>query len=244
MFWFILIIIILVLLLLGSIDSDNAKEDAQDNQVHYTSNPSNESSVSVSTYDRLAENEALYKRAQEMEKQRIEELKRNMTPGKARQLRRQAEDLFSDDVAWSTDYSDLTPEQAQRKLNQMKAEQGWVSDEDYRGLRKVINGYTSITVIPPAVIALGPKEVESWFNEAYPKGVSSAVFEKVASILKPYHEEELLKLITHLSDDDLLIDWMREKKKQGKFFSDKAYEALRKKWLSQYDLEYSLNEES
>lgn len=157
---------------------------------------------------------------------------------KIEQMKGIAKEIFADQVSSIKDYSHLTPEAAERKLNRMKYENGWVDDEDFKGLMRIINGQYPVTLddMPFDIADATPSEVSAWFNKAMSEatyGVSSKVIKTVAAVLKPYHEEELLREMQDITPVELET-WMAEKKENGFFFSNKVYSALRKKWLEQY----------
>lgn len=157
---------------------------------------------------------------------------------KMEQMKGIAKEIFADQVSSIKDYSNLSPEAAERKLKRMKYENGWVDDEDYKGLMRIINEQYPVTLedMPFDISEVTPSEVSAWFNKTMAEatyGVSSKVMKTVASVLKPYHEEALLREMLNVTPVELET-WMAAKKKNGFFFSNKVYSALRKKWLEQY----------
>lgn len=155
---------------------------------------------------------------------------------KVERLKTKAKDIFSDQESSVKDFSHMTPEQAERKLERLKEEDGWVEDSVYKGLIRIIHGDYPIMEIPEAVLKGSPQDMERWFLGSHDSfGFSNEVFKTIASVLKPYHEANLL---TELEDVPIekLEEWMNEKKRQGIFFSNKVYSKMRKKWLSQYNL--------
>ena len=183
------------------------------------------------------------KKAKRLARQR--ELRR-MTPEekqnerKKRELqkrKKEAKEIFRDQESPIKDYSNLSPEAAERKLKRLKERDGWVDDDVYRGLMKIINGHYPVDYIPYEVTHAGPSAVESWFRRTYETaeyGLSNAVFKEVADILKPYHEAQVLHELESVEPADV-ISWMEGKKENGFFFSDLVYEKMKKKWLSQYE---------
>ena len=171
---------------------------------------------------------------------------RRMTPEekqadrKKRELqkrKKEANDIFCDQKSPIKDYSNLSPEAAERKLERLKERDGWVDDDVYRGLMKIINGHYPVDYIPYEVTHADPAAVESWFRKTYETaeyGISNAVFKEVADILKPYHEAQLLHELESVEPANV-VSWMDSKKKDGFFFSDLVYEKMKKKWLSQYE---------
>ena len=151
--------------------------------------------------------------------------------------KKEAKDIFRDQESPIKDYSNLSPEAAERKLERLKERDGWVDDDVYRGLMKIINGHYPVDYIPFEVTHAGPVAVESWFKETYETaeyGISNAVFKEVADILKPYHEAQLLHELESVEPTDV-VSWMDNKKGNGFFFSDLVYDKMKKKWLSQYE---------
>ena len=155
---------------------------------------------------------------------------------KVERLKKKAKDIFSDQESSVKDFSHLTPEQAERKLERLKEEDGWVEDSVYKGLIRIIHDDYPVMEIPEAVLKGSPQDMERWFLGSHDSfGFSNEVFKTIASVLKPYHEANLLKELEDVPIEKL-EEWMNEKKRQGIFFSNKVYSKMRKKWLSQYNL--------
>ena len=151
-------------------------------------------------------------------------------------LKNKAKEIFSDQESSVKDFSNLTPEQAERKLERLKNEDGWVEDSVYKGLIRIINKDYPVMEIPEDVLKGTPQDMERWFLGPHDSfGFSNEVFKTIACVLKPYHEATLLKELEDVPIEEL-EGWMNEKKRQGIFFSNKVYSELRKKWLSQYNL--------
>lgn len=151
-------------------------------------------------------------------------------------LKAKAKDIFSDQESSVKDFSHLTPEQAERKLERLKREDGWVEDSVYKGLVRIIHDDYPVMEIPEDVLKGTPKDMERWFLGSHDSfGFSNEVFKTIASVLKPYHEANLLKELEDVPFEKL-EEWMNEKKRKGIFFSNKVYSKMRKKWLSQYNL--------
>lgn len=151
-------------------------------------------------------------------------------------LKTKAKDIFSDQESSVKDFSHLTPEQAERKLERLKEEDGWVEDSVYKGLIRIIHDDYPVMEIPEAVLKGSPQDMERWFLGSHDSfGFSNEVFKTIASVLKPYHEATLLKELDDVPIEKL-EEWMYEKKRKGIFFSNKVYSKMRKKWLSQYNL--------
>lgn len=151
-------------------------------------------------------------------------------------LKNKAKEIFSDQESSVKDFSNLTPEQAERKLERLKNEDGWVEDSVYKGLIRIINKDYPVMEIPEDVLKGTPQDMERWFLGSHDSfGFSNEVFKTIASVLKPYHEANLLKELEDVPFEKL-EEWMNEKKRKGIFFSNKVYSKMRKKWLSQYNL--------
>lgn len=248
----IIIIIIIAVVILAVINAARNKKDvtAGDTSVKQsTSSTTTASSTYSSTPSASIPDDEdddhwtkLYEEVQRKKKEAANKARREarkMTPAerKKKKMAEQAKEIFRDGVSSITDYSHLTPEQAERKLERMKEEEGWVADEDYIGLKRIIEGNYPIMEIPENIVAGSDADLEVWFRNAYDTssyGISKKVFKYVADRLKPYHEAMLLKEMDSI-EPVALETWMAEQKEQGKFFSNKVYAKLRKKWLSQYD---------
>ena len=176
-------------------------------------------------------------RQREIRKMTPEERQADRKKKELQKRKKEAKEIFCDQKSPIKDYSNLSPEAAERKLKRLKERDGWVDDDVYRGLMKIINGHYPVDYIPNEVTHAGPSAVESWFRRTYETaeyGFSNAVFKEVADILKPYHEAQLLHELESVEPADV-ISWMEGKKENGFFFSDLVYEKMKKKWLSQYE---------
>lgn len=157
---------------------------------------------------------------------------------KEKKLKDKAKMLFCDAQPSIKDFSHLTEEEAERKLERIKERDGWVEDDVYSGLMKIIRGDYPIMDIPDDLSADEPEKVFSWFKkekEENNNSFSNDVWKFICNVLKPYHEAELLKELVNI-DAAELEDWMEKKKSEGKFFSNKVYSKMRSKWLKQYGL--------
>ena len=237
------------------IDQERAKAAAQaansQSLVTQDDNETGEQDVSVSEQrplysvvspELLARAEAEKKakrlaRQRELRKMTPEEKQADRKKKELQKRNKEAKDIFCDQESPIKDYSNLSPEAAERKLERLKERDGWVDDEVYRGLMKIINGHYPVDYIPYEVTHADPAAVESWFRKTYETaeyGISNAVFKEVADILKPYHEAQLLHELESVEPANV-VSWMDSKKKDGFFFSDLVYEKMKKKWLSQYE---------
>lgn len=237
------------------IDQERAKAAAQaansQSLVTQDDNETGEQDVSVSEQrplysvvspELLARAEAEKKakrlaRQRELRKMTPEEKQADRKKKELQKRNKEAKDIFCDQESPIKDYSNLSPEAAERKLERLKERDGWVDDEVYRGLMKIINGHYPVDYIPYEVTHADPAAVESWFRKTYETaeyGISNAVFKEVGDILKPYHEAQLLHELESVEPANV-VSWMDSKKKDGFFFSDLVYEKMKKKWLSQYE---------
>ena len=176
-------------------------------------------------------------RKRELRRMTPEEKQADRKKRELQKRKKEAKEIFCDQKSPIKDYSNLSPEAAERKLKRLKERDGWVDDDVYRGLMKIINGHYPVDYIPYEVTHAGPSAVESWFRRTYETaeyGLSNAVFKEVADILKPYHEAQLLHELESVEPANV-VSWMESKKKNGFFFSDLVYEKMKKKWLSQYE---------
>lgn len=166
--------------------------------------------------------------------------KKVLTPKerKEKRLKDKAKIIFCDAQPSIKDYSHLTEEEAERKLDRIRERDGWVEDDVYRGLMRIINGNYPIMEIPDDLSAEEPEKVLEWFhrekdeNHSY---FSKDVWKFICSVLKPYHEAELLQELATVDAADL-EDWMYQKKSEGKFFSNKVYSKMRSMWLKQHGI--------
>lgn len=156
---------------------------------------------------------------------------------RVKELKEMANDIFRD--CWPEyDYSHLEPEQAERKLERLKEEEGWIDDDQYHALIRIINGACPVTDLPYRMENAEPEELFKWFVKAYDEaedGFSTRLMKEIGKRLKPYQEPMLLEELASI-DPISVEEWMEDKKKEGYFFSPKVYSACKKKWLSQYDL--------
>lgn len=176
-------------------------------------------------------------RQRELRKMTPEEKQADRKRKELQKLEKEAKKIFCDQKSPIRDYSNLSPEAAERKLERLKERDGWVDDDVYMGLMKIINGHYPVDYIPYEVTQSGPSAVEVWFRETHDTaeyGISNAVFKEVADILKPYHEAQLLHELENVEPANV-VSWMDSKKKNGFFFSDLVYEKMKNKWLSQYE---------
>lgn len=176
-------------------------------------------------------------RQRELRRMTPEEKQKEKKKKELQKKRKEAKEIFCDQKSHVKDYSNLSPEAAERKLERLKERDGWVDDDVYYGLMKIINGHYPVDHIPYDVIHAGPARVEEWFRETYDTaeyGISNAVFKEVGDILKPYHEAALLQELESV-EPAALEDWMTEKKSKGIFFSDEVYKRLQKRWLLQFE---------
>lgn len=176
-------------------------------------------------------------RQREIRKMTPEERQADRKKKELQKRKKEAKEIFCDQKSPIKDYSNLSPEAAERKLERLKERDGWVDDDVYLGLMKIINGHYPVDYIPYEVTQRGPAAVEAWFRETYNTaeyGISNTVFKEVADILKPYHEAQLLHELESVEPADV-ISWMNGKKENGFFFSDLVYEKMKRKWLSQYE---------
>ncbi len=143
--------------------------------------------------------------------------------------------IFSDAERYYNDYSHLTPEQAERKLDYLKERDGWVEDYDYIPLKRIMAGQYPIMEIPLEVKEQGADGINQWFNDkkAGREQFSNTVFKEIAKILKAHHEEALLKEMETV-DSVSIEEWVTSMKSQGFFFSTKAYSKARKIYMSAY----------
>ena len=157
---------------------------------------------------------------------------------KEKKLKDKAKMLFCDAQPSIKDFSHLTEEEAERKLERIKERDGWVEDDVYSGLMKIIRGDYPIMDIPDDLSADEPEKVFAWFKkekEENNNSFSNDVWKFICNVLKPYHEAELLQELVNV-DAAELEKWMEKKKSEGKFFSNKVYSRMRSKWLKQYGL--------
>lgn len=156
---------------------------------------------------------------------------------RVKELKEMANDIFRD--CWPEyDYSHLEPEQAERKLERLKEEEGWIDDDQYHALIRIINGACPVTDLPYRMENAEPEELFKWFVKAYDEaedGFSTRLMKEIGKRLKPYQEPMLLEELASI-DPISVEEWMEDKKKEGYFFSPKVYSACKKKWLGQYDL--------
>lgn len=172
------------------------------------------------------------------EKKRAEQAKLLKLSPEERKYNRaleKAREIFCDQPPYYNDYSHLTPEQAERKLENMKERDGWVEDYDYIPLSRIARGEYPIMEIPAEILEQGPKAVQDWFNQ---KKISRetfnhATFKEIGKILKAHHEEVLLKDMETVNSESI-EEWVSSMKSQGYFFSIKAYNKARKIYMSAY----------
>lgn len=172
------------------------------------------------------------------EEKRIEKTKQRKLSPEERKYNRaleKAREIFCDQPPYYNDYSHLTPEQAERKLENMKERDGWVEDYDYIPLSRIARGEYPIMEIPAEILEQGPKAVQDWFNQ---KKISRetfnhATFKEIGKILKAHHEEVLLKDMETVNSESI-EEWVSSMKSQGYFFSIKAYNKARKIYMSAY----------
>lgn len=164
--------------------------------------------------------------------------KKALTPKerKEKRLKDKAKMLFCDSKPSIKDFSYLTEDEAEEKLERLKDRDGWVEDDVYGGLMRIINGNYPIMDVPDNLSAEEPEKVMEWFmrekneNHSY---FSNDVWKFICSVLKPYHEAELLQELPTV-DAAELEEWMYKKKSEGIFFSNKVYAKMRSKWLKQH----------
>ena len=170
------------------------------------------------------------------EEKRTEKTKQRKLSPEERKYNRALErckQIFCDQPPYYNDYSHLTPEQAERKLENMKERDGWVEDYDYIPLSRIARGEYPIMEIPAEILEQGPKAVQDWFNQ---KKISRetfnhATFKEIGKILKAHYEEVLLKDMETVNSESI-EEWVSSMKSQGYFFSIKAYNKARKIYMS------------
>ena len=153
---------------------------------------------------------------------------------KEKRLKEKAKEIFCDAKPSVKDFSHLTEEEAERKLERLKERDGWVDDDVYIGLTKIINGDYPIMDVPESLIGAEPEEVYKWFKdekEVNNNYFSNDVWKYICCVLKPYHETELLNELKSVDAAELEM-WMNDRKAEGKFFSNKVYNKMRSKWLN------------
>jgi len=150
-------------------------------------------------------------------------------------LRNRAYEIFSDQRKELHDYSNLTPEEASEEIERQKEFFGYLDDKDYIPLKRISEGLYPLKDFPQGLNLLNAAEVYQWWlilrdNDIW---VSDSLFNRIANIIKPYHENTLLKELESVKAKEV-ESWMRRKKEEGYFFSYTVYDRCQKMWLSQF----------
>lgn len=150
-------------------------------------------------------------------------------------LRNRAYEIFSDQRKELHDYSNLTPEEASEEIERQKEFFGYLDDKDYIPLKRISEGLYPLKEFPQGLNLLNAAEVYQWWlilrdNDIW---VSDSLFNRIANIIKPYHENTLLKELESVKAKEV-ESWMRRKKEEGYFFSYTVYDRCQKMWLSQF----------
>lgn len=150
-------------------------------------------------------------------------------------LRNRAYEIFSDQRKELHDYSNLTPEEASEEIERQKEFFGHLDDEDYIPLKRISEGTYPLKDFPQDLNLLNAAEVYQWWLILREKDVwvSDSLFNRIANIIKPYHENGLLKELEGIKAREV-ESWMKRKKKEGYFFSYTVYDRCQKMWLSQF----------
>lgn len=150
-------------------------------------------------------------------------------------LRNRAYEIFSDQRKELHDYSNLTPEEASEEIERQKEFFGHLDDEDYIPLKRISEGTYPLKDFPQGLNLLNAAEVYQWWIILREKDVwvSDSLFNRIANIIKPYHENGLLKELEGVKAKEV-ESWMRRKKEEGYFFSYTVYDRCQKMWLSQF----------
>jgi hypothetical protein len=133
--------------------------------------------------------------------------------------------IYEDNFGKFDMYSYMEPDEAKKELKRAKAEGQYLSNEEYFSLMDVIAGEKDDEYLDKIFALKDPAKVEAWFVKMKDNGkwLSSNVYAEISKILAPYHEEKILTELDNVTKGRA-DGYVTSKKKDGFFFTQKAYE--------------------
>jgi hypothetical protein len=133
------------------------------------------------------------------------------------------------------DMSYLTPSEASREFNERKRDGEYLDFDEYGGYMNVIHSGKDDNRIS-RIDAMTPEQLFKWYLKFKDEGkwTTPAVFDAVASKLKPFHEQILLDAMNSVTQGRI-DGWVNARKKEGYFFSENAYEKAEKIFTGEID---------
>jgi len=124
----------------------------------------------------------------------------------------------------SDDMSHLSPTEARRELGDAKDSSDFLPSGEYYGLIDVIAGAKDEKYLD-ILAGMNDKETYKWFESNMQRDIkmSSLIWEEVSKVVAPIHEIELLEKLDKVTIGRV-DGWVRERKREGMFFTDAVYE--------------------
>lgn len=139
------------------------------------------------------------------------------------------EDHFFD---WQNpEFEDFQPEDARDYIKEAREEDEYIDGEDYRSLMDIINSEKDSHYLK-VIDDKTPQQVLNWFhsNLENERHMSSYIWSVVGATVAPIQEAELLEKLDAVTPGRA-DGWVRARKKEGYFFTQKVYDkalAIRK----------------
>lgn len=145
---------------------------------------------------------------------------------------KEGHDVFTNHFGEGTSFINLDPYQAQKELDKRKRDGDLISDSDWKGYQDIIASNHDKMFLEK-VDTLKPMELYNWFFKQNLSGIkmSSRVWKKVSEIMAPDQERSILVGLTGIPAKDVKL-WVACCKKNGFFFTEKAYAACKRKYMT------------
>lgn len=129
-----------------------------------------------------------------------------------------------------TDFSDLTPAEAKKEMEEKKEDGEYLSSEDWKGYMDVIASKNDDKFFEK-ISTMTAEETHEWFMSNLNRDVkmSSAIWEKVHEEVAPIHEDILIEMLKPIKPFRVR-SWVANCKHKGFFFTDKMYNLAREKY--------------
>ncbi len=159
----------------------------------------------------------------------------NVSDVKVESYNSQPDVFFNNWGGGAEDFSYLTPGQARHELRKRKEEEGYIDNDVYYGLMDVIASEKDEKYLK-IVEEKSHQEVERWFRKNIENSIkmSTNVWMAVGEKLAPVHEDYLISEMYNRTSNTI-ESFVRNRKPEGYFFSEKAYKVANDIYYNRYE---------
>ena len=131
-------------------------------------------------------------------------------------------DIYKNNIAIPRTFKSMSIDDARRDLRRYK---GQMERSEYVGLMNIVHAERCKKLMLK-IVKLNDEQLRQWLSEQLSKSkfLTTEIWEYITERLMPVDEAFLLQELTIVPSDETDV-WVRSRKNEGYFFSDKVYHA-------------------